>query len=67
MYLPVIHYFINLCFSATGDSAMNEYDNDKSWDKEEKQFEVEQKKKKPRQRSTTTSDFLNLFFNFTTI
>ena len=48
---------------------MNEYDNDKSWDKsqEEKQFEVEQKKKKPRQRSTTTSDFFNIFFNFPTI
>ena len=44
---------------------MNEYDNDKSWDKsqEEKNFDVEQKKKKPRHRSTTTSDFLIYFLS----
>jgi hypothetical protein len=45
----------------TGDAGMNEYDSDRSWDKsqEEKNIEVEQKRKKPRHRSTTTSEFID--------
>ena len=47
--------------SISGESSLNEYDNEKFWDKSEEEakeveLEQQQKRKRPRHRSTTSSN-----------